>query len=214
MSSANYERLYKMMQDADLLGPIEKMVVYQGRDIPCLCSWVTAAYSNAFRGFTQNMIQPAIFEPDMTITLNAINQTFIDKILANVQSTLEQRRLIQYKRFMGPAASFVLPPIDGALGNGPTQKQTDAIVGDLTASRYGRIDGNSLFGSVDTYAAGYQLAKPRISGYNEDVYLLTGIDARPQEALVQSGAVTTGLEQQWDIPRASAVIREVCATQD
>ena len=28
MSSANYERLYKMMRDAQLLGPIEKMVVY------------------------------------------------------------------------------------------------------------------------------------------------------------------------------------------
>jgi len=94
MSSANYERLYKMMRDSDLLGPIEKMVVYRDRDIPCLCSWITAAYANAFKGFTQNMIQPAIYEPDIKVTLNTINQMFIDKILANLQSTLEKRRLI------------------------------------------------------------------------------------------------------------------------
>lgn len=80
---------------------------------------------------------------------------------------------------MGPAASFVLPPMDGAQGEGMSDKQVDEMVGDLTATRYGRIDGNSLFGSVDTYAAAYQLSKPRISGWTDDLYLLTGIDARP-----------------------------------
>ncbi len=75
--------------------------------------------------------------------------------MANYQSTLERRKLIQYKRFMGPAAGFVLPPMDGALAPGMGGEETKEMVGDLTATRYEKIDGASLFGSVDTYAAGY-----------------------------------------------------------
>lgn len=52
MSSANYEMLYKMMREADLLGPIEKLVIFEGRSIPCLCSWITGTYASAFAGFT------------------------------------------------------------------------------------------------------------------------------------------------------------------
>ncbi len=73
VSSANYERLYRMMRDADLLGPIEKLVVFRGRSIPCLCSWITPAYANTFVGFTQNMIKPVIHEPDIVVMLNGVN---------------------------------------------------------------------------------------------------------------------------------------------
>jgi hypothetical protein len=38
------------------------------------------------------------------------------------------------------------------------------------------------------------------------MYLLTGIDARPQLALVEGGAVTTGLEQTWDYGKAMRIL--------
>jgi len=56
---------------------------------------------------------------------------------------------------MGPAAGFVLPPMLGSLDRGMDAQKTEEMVGDLTATRYEKIDGSSLFGSVDTYAAGY-----------------------------------------------------------
>ena len=54
------------------------------------------------------------------------------------------------------------------------------MIGTLTATRYDKIDGKALFGSVDTFAGAYMASKPRISGWTEDMYILTGIDARPQ----------------------------------
>jgi hypothetical protein len=46
------------------------------------------------------------------------------------------------------------------------------------------------------------------------MYLLTGIDARPQLALVQGGAVTTGLEQTWDYDKAMKILGEFCSKED
>jgi hypothetical protein len=62
-----------MMRDAQILGPIEKLIIYEGRTKPCLCSYITGPYASMFGGYTQNMISPAINEPDMDITLNTIN---------------------------------------------------------------------------------------------------------------------------------------------
>jgi hypothetical protein len=70
--------------------------------------------------------------------------------------------------------------MDPKLEEGMTQAQTDRMIGTLTATRYDKIDGKALFGSVDTFAGAYMASKPRISGWTEDMYILTGIDARPQ----------------------------------
>lgn len=46
------------------------------------------------------------------------------------------------------------------------------------------------------------------------MYLLTGIDARPQQALVEGGAVTTGLEQTWDYDKAMRILGDFCGRED
>jgi hypothetical protein len=87
MSSANFEPLYKLMVQAKLLNPLERLVVYEGRTNPCLCSYITTVYAQAFNAFTQDMIQAAINEPDMRQTLNTINTTFVDRLLGNIHAS-------------------------------------------------------------------------------------------------------------------------------
>jgi hypothetical protein len=49
-----------MMKEAGLLDNITAIVIYQGRDCPCLCSWITTTHAGSFNNFVQNMTDPVI----------------------------------------------------------------------------------------------------------------------------------------------------------
>ena len=92
----------------------------------------------------------------------------------------------------------------------PSKEQVAEQLGDLTSTNYLKIDGAGLFSDLKTAAAAHQLSKPRATGFNDDMYLLTGMDFRHQVELVQSGAVSTDLVGGFDIPLATAVLEASC----
>jgi hypothetical protein len=155
LSSANFERLYLMMRDAELLGPIKALIVYEGRQIPCLCSWITPAYANRFVGFTTGMNNPANRELDMKQTLNTINTAFINKLQGAIMSNQELAKRTQHRRFMGPAIGITLPPMDAAMEALPSKAQVAESVGELVSTNYFDIDGVGLLSDLKTAAAAY-----------------------------------------------------------
>lgn len=86
LSSANFLRLYEMMRDAQLLGPIEKLVVFAGRTVPCMCSYITPMYANMYVGFTNGNNTAIKYEIDPERTLNTLNMAFIQRVMGNYQN--------------------------------------------------------------------------------------------------------------------------------
>ena len=116
MSSYNHQRLFKKLQEANIISHVHKLIVYPPNGQLCMCSWIGTDLAGRFSTFTERLWERrARQEINLERRVDDENEEFVKQVVMKIEHIINQRTVNTYATVMKKRAYERHDPVEERL---------------------------------------------------------------------------------------------------